>query len=356
MAIITPSHHCAEDFYLALLDHADESVTDVFIDIQHGRLNHMVGALTRYFILFSRISIRPHLYSASRKAFDTRLADAIDASLLKERSMHINTPILVSDPKKYFGENFSKLKRDIHIHGSEWNEASSRLAHFFKPIARLLTDDLILKNIAKKVGTGFDEFARKKIISMHLRRGDLAVLDKKKYFDTPLESWFKSDLFCKTDQGWNFVDYQDFNLAKKEYRYHSAGRISRQKKLSFYDKILKNYAAEDIKIFLFSDGFELSARHFKQCSGCDLQVNEILPIMNSVEFNLEEGEEIILSVGPELDNDNKYVNLGFDELLSIAMNADVFVCMESGFPSSFINLLKLHSATKKSRNYVVNFY
>ena len=73
-------------------------------------------------------------------------------------------------------------------------------------------------------------------------------------------------------------------------------------------------------------------------------------------FNLEEGEKIIFSVGPELNNENKYVNLGFDELLSVAMAADVFVCMESGFPSSFIKLLKSHSTTKQSQDYVANLY
>lgn len=329
--------HCAEDFYLKLLESPDGSITDVFIDVQHGRLHHMVGALIKLFVLFKRIGVKPHLYSASENAFkySNFMIDAINSSLLEEKQKYAHIPILNSEFIRHFSNDFMRLWEDIGAHGQEIEEAINELGNYFKPVARIFAEKSFAENIATKVGMNYENFVNKRIVSLHLRRGDLAVLDRQKYQNTPLAQWFKDDYFCLKRDGWGFVGSSAFLLGT----YHSAKRIGNQKSIPTYDEILKEHTDENDMIFVFSDGFIWSARQFKIHSGCDLPIKGIIRIINNVEFSFSRKKHFISAIGSEMEGCNNAFDLGFDDLLYIAHRANVLICRESMFPLSFLRLL-----------------
>ena len=218
--------------------------------------------------------------------------------------------------------------------------------------------------MSKKLKIDASTFLSRKKISIHLRNGDLAVLEKKKYLDSPIGSFFKSDYFICTN---GFISNSEFVMSKdKENTLKIKPKILlerfyEKKPINYYKKLVKEKLKEDYLVFLFSDGFTRIAHKFKEKTKCDYSPKEIEGFINKIEFPFEKEPNLFVSFGEEIkgaEKGNYLLNLIFSyrdkikgllgvdsslnivDLLCVAYNCDFVMADESEFPIRLIEILK----------------
>ena len=350
----------AEDF-LINIQNKEIHYKNIFIEIPHGRISHWIWVFKTLSILFSRKGIKVHPHNIPVNVLGKKLSAILYSYHSEERLSHTNFPIFVSNQKKYFSSKFAALKDSIEK--NEYDKIPKELYIFFQPISKYFTNRETINKLSKKLKIDAFTFLSRKKISIHLRNGDVAVLEKKKYLDSPIGSFFKSDYFC-TD---GFIsDTQFFNSKNKENiskirLQNLLKRTDKKKPINFYKKLIKEKLKEDYLVFIFSDGFTRIAHKFKEKTKCDYSPKEIEGFMNKIELPFEKDPNLIVSFGEDIKDAggcNYLLNLIFSfrdkiksllgvnssldvvDLLCVAYNSDFVLAYESGFPRTLIEILK----------------
>lgn len=329
---------------------------NIFIEIPHGRLNHWIFVFRTLFILFRKIGIKAHLYYIGENILSRELRKIMNNSLSKKSILYPNYPLFISNKEDFFSSQLEPLIESIEK--KEFEEFQKEFLICFQPIIELLTKKETINKLSKKLKIDLSTFLSRKKISIHLRRGDLAVLEKKKYLDSPIGVFFESDCFiCK----YGFLSNSEFLLAKIEDKpiIQPARRFHKQKPINYYTKLINKKIKEGYLVFLFSDGFTRIANQFKQKTKCNYSPKEIETLIEKIEFPFEKDPNLIVSYGENImgcsGRRDFLLNLilsfrdkirgtnylfNYNELLCIAYNADFLIAKESDFPASFIENLK----------------
>jgi hypothetical protein len=210
-----------------------------------------------------------------------------------------------------------------------------------------------------------DDFEKTHTVSIHLRRGDLAILWKKDYIGTDIEPLFENDVLLRVDNLWNlipetslllkkvgdwaFLSYEQYEELKALSCCHAILRRKLAKPLNYYiekvDSFVESINTSESSgsarflILVFSDGFDQVARFLSKYSDYQsfiaiksrIEAVELRPLQALDNFHLFVGEP------------NPFASLS--SLLSYAMNADLVLADDSGFPMALINLLSDSATT-----------
>lgn len=321
---------------------------EVYIFVPHGRLAHWTYVTISLFALTLSRGWNPRLIRLSESAFNDELCRIYDDYRRRELSFSPTKPHILASQANLFFLNpkfqaaLSSLDQRLYSH------ATTLLARELTPIALHLS--VITDHLMGRIGVASaEEFRNLTTFSLHLRRGDTAVLFREDYANTQISNLFQGEVLIRLSDfkknfpaghplagllgQWVFVSREEFQRMCDESWCHAAVWYKKRKPIQYYLKGIESTNAAAKHIIAFSDGFHPAAQAL--CANAThLVVSDVRSVVEAVAFAPLHRRAIrVFSGEPDPE-------IGFVDLLRYAMNANYIVAQESSFPSEFISIMK----------------